>query len=144
MKILTSRKCLLFLHWRKNLLIVGNSIKCYFYWLQKKILARFIKQQKILRESNSNGFYLQIDSAMPSSRTKTPIKNNSLSFKFEVSVVQNDDSCLIVFSVLLSICSLLTDPNPDDPLVPDIARIYKTDKTKYSETAKDWTRKYAQ
>ena len=47
------------------------------------------------------------------------------------------------FSVLLSICSLLTDPNPDDPLVPDIARIYKTDRGKYSETAKEWTRKYA-
>lgn len=30
-------------------------------------------------------------------------------------------------SVLLSICSLLCDPNPDDPLVPEIARIYKTD-----------------
>jgi ubiquitin-protein ligase len=28
--------------------------------------------------------------------------------------------------VLLSICSLLTDPNPDDPLVPEIAHIYKT------------------
>lgn len=35
-----------------------------------------------------------------------------------------------VFSaaVLLSICSLLCDPNPDDPLVPDIAHIYKTDR----------------
>jgi ubiquitin-conjugating enzyme E2 D/E len=30
--------------------------------------------------------------------------------------------------VLLSICSLLTDPNPDDPLVPEIAHIYKTDR----------------
>jgi len=29
---------------------------------------------------------------------------------------------------LLSICSLLTDPNPDDPLVPEIAHIYKTDR----------------
>ena len=46
-------------------------------------------------------------------------------------------------AVLLSICSLLTDPNPDDPLVPDIARIYKTDRSKYNETAKEWTRKYA-
>lgn len=36
---------------------------------------------------------------------------------------------LMTFSstVLLSICSLLCDPNPDDPLVPEIARIYKTD-----------------
>lgn len=48
-----------------------------------------------------------------------------------------------VFSVLLSICSLLTDPNPDDPLVPEIARIYKTDREKYNQTAKEWTAKYA-
>ncbi|CAF4842460.1 unnamed protein product [Rotaria socialis] len=47
-----------------------------------------------------------------------------------------------IFSVLLSICSLLTDPNPDDPLVPEIARIYKTDREKYNELAKEWTRNY--
>lgn len=51
--------------------------------------------------------------------------------------------CFSPSPVLLSICSLLTDPNPDDPLVPDIARIYKSDRPKYNETAKEWTRKYA-
>jgi ubiquitin-protein ligase len=30
--------------------------------------------------------------------------------------------------VLLSICSLLCDPNPDDPLVPEIAQLYKHDR----------------
>jgi len=45
--------------------------------------------------------------------------------------------------VILSICSLLTDPNPDDPLVPEIARIYKSDIAKYNSTAKEWTQKYA-
>lgn len=45
--------------------------------------------------------------------------------------------------VLLSICSLLTDPNPDDPLVPEIAHMYKTDRTKYEATARSWTQKYA-
>ena len=30
---------------------------------------------------------------------------------------------LTISKVLLSICSLLTDPNPDDPLVPDIAQL---------------------
>ena len=35
---------------------------------------------------------------------------------------------LTIAKVLLSICSLLTDPNPDDPLVPEIAHILKTDK----------------
>lgn len=53
---------------------------------------------------------------------------------------------LIVFfflKVLLSICSLLTDPNPDDPLVPEIAHMYKADRAKYEATARSWTQKYA-
>ncbi|XP_072165712.1 ubiquitin-conjugating enzyme E2 2 [Diadema setosum] len=50
---------------------------------------------------------------------------------------------LTISKVLLSICSLLTDPNPDDPLVPDIARMYKTDRPKYNQYAKEWTQKYA-
>ena len=50
---------------------------------------------------------------------------------------------LTISKVLLSISSLLTDPNPDDPLVPDIANIYKTDKKKYADNAKDWTKKFA-
>lgn len=50
---------------------------------------------------------------------------------------------IFLFVVLLSICSLLCDPNPDDPLVPEIARIYKTDREKYNELAREWTRKYA-
>ena len=48
-----------------------------------------------------------------------------------------------LMQVLLSICSLLTDPNPDDPLVPEIAHIYKTNRPKYEETSREWTRKYA-
>jgi ubiquitin-protein ligase len=44
-------------------------------------------------------------------------------------------------AVLLSICSLLTDPNPDDPLVPEIANLYKTDRARYESTAREWTRK---
>jgi len=50
---------------------------------------------------------------------------------------------LTVSKVLLSICSLLTDPNPDDPLVPDIAKIFKTNKKAYDQAARQWTVKYA-
>eukprot|EP00043_Microstomoeca_roanoka_P027418 m.14472 g.14472 ORF g.14472 m.14472 type:complete len:148 (-) comp7625_c0_seq1:50-493(-) len=50
---------------------------------------------------------------------------------------------LTISKVLLSICSLLTDPNPDDPLVPEIARLYKTDRSQYEKTAREWTTKYA-
>ena len=35
---------------------------------------------------------------------------------------------LTISKVLLSICSLMDDPNPDDPLVPDIADLLKRDK----------------
>ena len=45
--------------------------------------------------------------------------------------------------MLLSICSLLTDPNPDDPLVGHIAHQYKTNRAEYEATAREWTRKYA-
>ena len=50
---------------------------------------------------------------------------------------------LTISKVLISICSLLTDPNPDDPLVPEIATLYKNNIEKYNKTAKDWTRKFA-
>jgi len=50
---------------------------------------------------------------------------------------------LTISKVLLSICSLLCDPNPDDPLVPEIARIFKTDRNRYDQLAREWTQKYA-
>jgi len=50
---------------------------------------------------------------------------------------------ILTCPVLLSICSMLTDPNPDDPLVPEIAHVYKTDRSRYEATAREWTRKYA-
>ena len=49
---------------------------------------------------------------------------------------------LTISKVLLSISSLLTEPNPDDPLVPDAANLYKEDMEEYNEVAKDWTRMY--
>jgi ubiquitin-conjugating enzyme E2 D/E len=50
---------------------------------------------------------------------------------------------LSISKVLLSIESLLTDPNPNDPLVPDIANLYKKDLAAYKEQATLWTQIYA-
>jgi ubiquitin-conjugating enzyme E2 D len=50
---------------------------------------------------------------------------------------------LTITKVLLSICSLLTDPNPKDPLVPDIANQYMNSRQDYEATAREWTLRYA-
>ena len=50
---------------------------------------------------------------------------------------------LSIVKVLLSISSLLTDANPRDPLVPDLARLYVEDRAEFDRTAREWTQKYA-
>jgi len=50
---------------------------------------------------------------------------------------------LTIGKTLLSISSLLTDPNPDDPFVPDIAKQYKTNRAAYEAEARRWTELYA-
>ena len=50
---------------------------------------------------------------------------------------------LTISKVLMSISSLLTDPNPDDPLAPEVASVYRTNKREFERTAAQWTEQYA-
>ena len=56
---------------------------------------------------------------------------------------ENWSPALTISKVLLSICSLLDDPNPDDPLAPEIADKYVKDRPAYDMLAREWTRIYA-
>jgi ubiquitin-conjugating enzyme E2 E len=56
----------------------------------------------------------------------------------------NWSPALTISKVLLSICSLLTDCNPKDPLVGSIANQYLTDRQEHDRTAIEWTHRYAQ
>ncbi len=55
----------------------------------------------------------------------------------------NWSPALTIQKVLLSLRSLLSDPNPDDPLNIECARLYKTNRAKHDRIAKEWTVKYA-
>lgn len=51
----------------------------------------------------------------------------------------------IIFIVLIvqNIYDLLKEPNPDDPLMQEIADQYKNKRNKFIKIAKEWTKKYA-
>ncbi|KIR29750.1 ubiquitin-conjugating enzyme 4 [Cryptococcus deuterogattii 99/473] len=50
---------------------------------------------------------------------------------------------LSLYKVILSLSSLLTDPNPADPLVPPIASEYRNNRRKHDATAREWVKKFA-
>ncbi|KAI9017076.1 ubiquitin-conjugating enzyme/RWD-like protein [Gaertneriomyces semiglobifer] len=55
---------------------------------------------------------------------------------------ENWSPALTTSKVLLSICSLLTDANPHDPLVGNIAQQYLNDREEHDRIAKEWTKRY--
>jgi len=56
---------------------------------------------------------------------------------------QNWSPALTISKVLLSVLSMLTDPNPNDPLMPEIAQQYVNDRAAYEAKARQWTDLYA-
>lgn len=56
---------------------------------------------------------------------------------------KNWSPALQIRAVLVSIQSLLSDANLDDPLDEEVAEAFKNDIDSANETAKEWTLKYA-
>ena len=50
---------------------------------------------------------------------------------------------LTLSKVLLSVCSLMDDPNPDDPLSIEAADLFLQDKEAYRDKARQWTLQFA-
>ncbi|KAJ6617509.1 ubiquitin-conjugating enzyme [Mycena sp. CBHHK59/15] len=50
---------------------------------------------------------------------------------------------LQIRTVLLSVQALLSAPNPDDPLAPDVAKHYKENEKDAQRVSREWTQQYA-
>jgi ubiquitin-conjugating enzyme E2 D/E len=55
----------------------------------------------------------------------------------------NWSPALTISKALLSICSLMNEPNPNDPLVPDIANLFVKDRGRHDANARIYTTEFA-
>ena len=56
----------------------------------------------------------------------------------------NWSPALTISKILESVYSYLTDPPDFDPLVPEIAKLYRSNRKLHDKIAREWTLKYAQ
>ncbi|NER65861.1 ubiquitin-conjugating enzyme E2 [Pseudomonas sp. MAFF212427] len=50
---------------------------------------------------------------------------------------------LTISRVVQALVDLLENPQPETPLVPEIAAIYQKNSARYEQTAREWVQKYA-
>ncbi|XP_033744449.1 ubiquitin-conjugating enzyme E2 4-like [Pecten maximus] len=89
--------------------------------------------------------------------TDYPFKSPKVKFHTKIyhpNINSNGDICVntldrkwspkdTIDKVLSDVLSLFIEANADDPLVPQIASVYKGDRKRFNATAKEWTDKYA-
>ena len=91
-------------------------------------------------------FIDQLCSLLYQVKFRTRIYHCNINRKGEicVDILKNNWSAAITLTqLLLSICALLVECNPEDPLEAEIAQQFIRDRSGHDKVAKEWTRKFA-
>lgn len=122
--------------------------------VEKDRLDEWVATLKGPEDTPYEGGIFKLHIEIPTGYPFSPPKVKFITSVYHANVDQNGMICLDVLKgawspsltiekILLSISSLLNDPNPDDPLRPELAREYKNSIETYNEKAKEHTQKYA-
>lgn len=60
-----------------------------------------------------------------------------------MNILTDWPASMTIYGLLVSICSLLSDPNPDDAANFDAAQCYRSDREKYKEKVREWVMEFA-
>ncbi|MCJ1484305.1 Ubiquitin-conjugating enzyme 13 [Schaereria dolodes] len=97
-------------------------------------------------QSPYEGGIFKLELFLPDDYPMTPPKIRFLTKIYHPNIDKlgrNWSPALQIRTILLSIQALLGAPNPDDPLANDVAQRWKEDEPAAIQTAREWTRKYA-